>query len=37
MVKCFSISVFSTSKLGIDRNEWRKIISDSKVLQDILR
>jgi hypothetical protein len=31
------IGVFSAQRLGIDRNEWRKIITDREVLRDILR
>ena len=30
------IGVFSAKRLGIDRNEWRKTITDKKVLSEIL-
>ena len=30
------IGVFSAQRLGIDRNEWRKVITDREVLCDIL-
>jgi len=30
------IGVFSASKLGIDSNEWRKIILDKEILREIL-
>jgi hypothetical protein len=30
------IGIFPASKLGIDRNEWRKIIVDRKILNEIL-
>jgi hypothetical protein len=31
------IGIFSAKRLGIDRNEWRKTITDRKVLSEILR
>ena len=30
------IGVFSASKLGIDKDEWRKVITDKEVLSEIL-
>ena len=35
-VKWIFIDVFSASKLGIDRNEWRKVIIDREILTEIL-
>jgi hypothetical protein len=31
------IGVFSAKQLGINRNEWRKTITDNKILSEILR
>jgi len=30
------IGIFPASKLGIDRSEWRKVIVDRKILNEIL-
>ena len=30
------IGIFPASKLGITRNEWRKIITDKEILNEIL-
>jgi len=30
------IGIFPVSKLGIDRNEWRKVIVNRKILNEIL-
>ncbi len=35
-VEYLFIGIFSAERLGIDRNEWRKIITDRDVLLDIL-
>lgn len=36
-VEWIFIGVLSAQRLGIDRNEWRKVITDGEVLHDILR
>lgn len=35
-VEFIFIGIFSAKKLGIDLNEWRKVITDKKVLSEIL-
>ncbi|MCP8304031.1 MAG: hypothetical protein H3Z50_00955 [archaeon] len=35
-VEWISIGIFPAKKLGIDRNEWRKVITDREVLSTIL-
>ena len=35
-VKWLFIGFFSAERLGIDRNEWWKVITDRKVLSEIL-
>ncbi|MCZ2808600.1 MAG: hypothetical protein O2V44_04505 [Candidatus Bathyarchaeota archaeon] len=35
-VEYIFIGIFSAERLGIDRNEWWKVITDKEVLSDIL-
>jgi hypothetical protein len=36
-VRWILVGIFSAKRLGIDCNEWRKTITDKKILSEILR